>query len=276
MAAIKGKRAQARGGRTSGQEVSQMPPLDELALQRLGRGFEQAFEDLAGKVRANEVEDPAAYWADFAARALNRLLLLEPPAIELATAVLPFHARHRITTELFGIMGGGTGGGPTVDVLLQVRFDTEAVSAGFGIPLILRIVNSFGPVASGVWSEVREIAGKLNRITSAGRIVMIGFPDEFVQQPYNIETPIVAMPTAIVAGMKDPPHPSRACNLSHFANDLASGWFGDATLSGQDGSTSLEAFLAAFDVANLLRVRVTHDGSRHDPGTSSRFPALRR
>jgi hypothetical protein len=233
-----------------------LAPLDEIVLNRLGSGFETAFARLAEDIRADRVDDPAVYWAEFTALALNRLILREPPAIERNVAVLPFHDKHEIRTELFSVMSGGGKGGPTVDVLLQVWYETESLSAAFGIPLIMRTVPSFGAIPQALWSELREIAAKLNPTTPAGRIVLIGIPDMFEGQGYSSPEPVVALPATMVAGMTKPPYPSRARGLTHFAYDLASGWIGDPALSGRGQSPMLNEFLGFFDVAHLLRVRI--------------------
>jgi hypothetical protein len=240
-------------------------PLDEQALNRLGSGFEVAFVKLAEKVRADQIDDPSRYWTEFVAGGLNRTVLREPPAIERTVAVLPFHNRHEIRTELFSVTNGGLHGGPTVDILLQIWCDTESMSAGFGIPLIMRTVPSFGRIPQGLWTELQEISKNLMKTTPAGRVVLIGYPDMFAGLGYAAAEPVVALPVAMIPGMTMPPHSSRARCLTNFAFDLASGWIGDPALSGRGDLTVMNEFLGFFDVTHLLRVRIEQTAPDRTP-----------
>lgn len=219
---------------------------------------------LADECRTGCVDDPATHWAESAARLLHDYGLERPPSAEAAQPMLPFDAPHRITTELYSVARGGLEGGPSIDVLLQVWYNTESLKSAFGIPLLLRCVPSFGPVPQHIWTELREASHALNAFTCAGRVLLIGHPDPFATRFEAIidSSAIYALPTTLLAGMIDPPRGLSGQVLEHFPDDFVSGWVGDPALADENGSPKLSAFLRTFDVIHLLRLRIDQAGKK--------------
>jgi len=243
-----------------------LSPPDNIILRDLGNALRVTLRGLGERCREGLVDDLTESWAQSAASLLD-FGLERAPSVEMSQPTFPFCAPHRVTTELYRVANGGLGGGPSIDVLLQIWFNTEAIRTAFGTPLLLRRVQSFGPVAPGIWAELREISLLLNTITCAGRVLMIGHPDPFETRPSTVidskpmyalprTTPMYALPTTLLAGMINPPHGLSGQILEHFPDDLVSGWIGDPALGGESGSLKLDAFLGTFDVNRILRIRI--------------------
>lgn len=235
-----------------------MTPLDESALHHISDAMRWSMQKMAKQCREDAVEDLADYWVDLVASSLGRMPLLWPPMTTPGQLPLPFQAPHRIETEVYVVGAGGLLGGPTLDVLLQVWFETESMSASFGIPIMMRRVPSFGLIPREIWAELRETARRLNQITPSGRLLLVGHPDPFAGWPNTVvrHTDAYALSTILAAGMIEPPRGLSGRMLEHFAYDLASGWIGDPALAGGDTSPELSAFLSIFDTARILRIRI--------------------
>lgn len=235
-----------------------MTPLEDVALHHISGAMRVSLKRLVEKSQEDAIDDPADYWVDLVASALNGMPLLWPPMVDSGQSPLPFEAPHRIETEVYLVGSSGLLGGPTLDVLLQVWFETESMNAAFGIPLLMRRVPSFGPVPRAIWDERRETALRLNEITPCGRLLLLGHPDPFGAKPHHVisEAPLYVLSTILAAGMTDPPRGLSGVILEHFAYDFASGWIGDPVLSGGRKSPELNAFLSYFDTARILRIRI--------------------
>ncbi len=239
-----------------------MMPESE-ALNHLSGAFGTSLKWLARYCRENPDGDAAEYLVNLMAGALNGKQIVWPPVVDPGQPMLPFVLRHRITTELFSVGGGGMRGGPTVDVLLQVWFETESMHAAFGLPLLLRPIRPEGPVPRAVWDELRDTARALNKFTPSGRLLLIGHPNPFQWETQlgPVPTDIYALSSVMAAGMADPPRGMAGRILAHFDYDLASGWIGDPALAGDAASPQLAHFLSHFDVAHLLRIRIRKDNA---------------
>ena len=237
-----------------------MTPLDDIALHHLGGGIRASLKHVAARCQAGGVDDPARAWVDCLGSRLHNMPLSWPPMSQRNQPVLPFSKPHRMTTEAFVSGGGGMAGGATVDVLLQIWFETESMATAFGIPLLLRCVPASGPIPPGVWAELRDAARQLNQVTGSGRVLLIGNPDPF-EWKHSTEhaSDIYAISTIMLAGMTDPPRGGSGRHLGQFDYDLVSGWIGDPTLAGTDREGNMPYFLSLFDVAHILRIRIRKD-----------------
>jgi hypothetical protein len=234
---------------------------ERVALNHLSGAFRACFKRLAQHCREFPDGDAAGYWVNLIAAGLSELRLVWPPVVDQGQPILPFVDIHRLTTEVFRVGGGGLRGGPTVDVLLQIWFETESMNAAFGLPLLLRPIASNGPVSQLVWEELREAARDLNQFTPSGRILLIGHPDPFQWETMygRVPTDLYVLSTVMAAGMTTPPRGMSGRILEHFDYDLASGWIGDPALAGDASSSHMASFLSHFDVAHLLRIRIRKD-----------------
>ena len=235
-----------------------MSPPDDLILKNLGQAIQVTLKNLCDDQQRGLVANLADHWVQHLARATN-FGVERPPAVEREQMILPFESPHRFMTELYSVTGGGISGGPTVDVLLQVWFNTESMKTSFGIPLVFQVVPSFGPVPNDTWNDLRETAVGLNNFTAAGRIIVVGNPNPFETQGWfgRSESPLYGVSTTLLAGMTTPPRGMSGRILEHFAYDLISGWLGDCMLGGNMPSAKLTDFLSFFDIRHLLRLRVT-------------------
>jgi hypothetical protein len=235
-----------------------MLETNEQILNNLGRAIQVTLENLCERCQAEQVDEPGSAWASTLVSSINGLWLDRLPATEPGQRALPFSSPHSISCELYRVAGGGMAGGPTVDVLLQVWYDTESLKVSFGIPLLIRQVPSFGPIPASLWLELRDTCRMITGFSCAGRALLIGHPDPFHLKPGALidSTALYAVPMTLLAGMIDPPRGMSGHVLEHFAGDLVSGWIGDPALAGY-GSVSLTDFLKTFHVTSIVRLSVT-------------------
>lgn len=230
----------------------------KLVLNRLADAFRTGFEWVIEKARAGETTDLAETWVELLASGLEDVSLLAPPAVDHNEPLLPFINTHTLKTELFFVVAGGLTGGPTIDVLLQVWFDTEDRSGGFGVPLFFRSVSTAQPIPTAIWSELRDAAARLSAVTPAGRILLFADRDGFDlgANTFARNEPMLVMNANTFVSMREPPRPRSGRLSYHFADDLASGWIGDPRLSGRSSSAPLDDLLRDFHVHHILRIRV--------------------
>lgn len=238
-----------------------LKPETELAINRLGDALQTSFKWIAKRDRENAIDDIAEEWAEFTASALQDVRLMAPPIVDHTEPFLPFVETHKIRTDLFRVARSGMRGGPRLDVIFQVWFDTEDASGGFGVPLIMTKIPSHGRMPDLVWSDLREAAKKLNVATPSGRIVLFGKGPEFDWSGGRISRyyPILVMNAHTFASLRSPPHPVSGRLHYHFCDDLASGWIGDPALSGRESSPVLDEILSNFHVGHVLRISILRD-----------------
>ena len=110
----------------------------DLSVNSFQKAFRTAFNWIVERDREAGVDDFPSAWVELVSSALHDVRLTATPAIDSKSPPLPFAQTHRITTELFHVARSGMRGGPTIDVLLQIWFDTEEMFFGYGVPLIFR------------------------------------------------------------------------------------------------------------------------------------------
>ncbi len=236
-----------------------LTPLDDITLHHLGSAAKTLLSKTAQGCRDGSVSDPADHFAVTMASFLDGIVLTYPPVVDRHQGTLPFTARHEVAADVFKVARGGSGGGPTIDLLLQIWCETESMNVAFGVPLLMRRVPSFGPIPRDLWDQLGESARALNAVTGSGRLILIGEPDPFYRGPdelFRDTHGVSALPTLMIAGMLNPPRGVSGRFLDWFCDDLVSGWIGDPALSGRGASRVLEDALQFFDIARLLRIHI--------------------
>lgn len=232
-------------------------PENDLQIANLGTAFWTAFESVIESHSKSPVPDMALAWADLLHSGLQDVHLSGSPAVDHRQKLLQFMHPHRITTELFHVAGGGMQGGPWLDLILQIWFDTEYASGGFGVPLMMQRVPPVGPVPRPIWDELRETAGEINVATPSGRVILFREtgPISRDDMPWADYHPVVMNSFGLTA-LRYPPHPIYGRRLDLFCEDLASGWIGDPMLSGRESSPVLDELLSNFHVGRILRISI--------------------
>lgn len=240
-----------------------LKPETELVINRLSGALKTSFEWIVKRDRENAVDDIAKAWAELTASALQDVRLMAPPIVDHTEPFLPFVEKHRIRTDLFRVAQSSLRGGPRLDVIFQVWFDTEDASGGVGVPLIMKKIPNHGRMPDLVWSDLREAAKKLNVATPSGRIVLFSEGSDFDWGETRLlrYNPIIVMSAHTFASMHSPPHPVSGRLHYHFCDDLASGWIGDPALSGRESSPVLDEILTNFSVGHVLRISISRDGT---------------
>lgn len=240
--------------------------LTDHHIDLLWRVFARAFRQAAEADRESRCADLAGHWVGQLSAFLNGQPLTRMPETDPATPPLPFLQSHHVSAEAYTVARGGMRGGPPVDVLLQIWFDTEDMLCGYGIPMLFHRINARGRMPETEWTELAGICRHVLMATPAGRLVFFGRDRDFSWTRGEIldsPNPIIANDMHSFAGTRLPPAPIRGRGLELFCRDLASGWAGDPALSGLTPSALLDDFLATCHVQHLLRVRIGRD--RQDP-----------
>ena len=156
------------------------------------------------------------------------------------------------------------GGGPTIDLLLQVCFDTEDMICGYGTPMIFRSIPPQGRLSDLMWQDLKETCREVTRATPSGRIVFLS-NDEYGFESFlrhNTDACwMFATDMHSFAGSVIPPRPLRGRRLKDYCLDLASGWIGDPVLSGQTPRQLLDDLLTMLNVAIVLRITVVREST---------------
>ena len=238
-------------------------PENKLVLNNLASGFRTSFEWVSQRDRQTGGIDLAATWVDIAAGGLQNIYLKGPPNVDHNEPFLPFVQAHRLQTEVFSVLRGGMRGGPSIDVLLQIWFDTEDMVGGFGVPLLIRRIPSAGAMPNAIFEELQETAKKLSIATPSTRIILFADQEDFDWGPAKITRhhPIIVVNAHTFASFLRPPHPISGRMLYHFADDLASGWVGDPALSGREKSLVMDEVLGTFTINHVLRVHIEKETS---------------
>ena len=230
----------------------------DLFIDNLGKAFSTAFTWIVERNRETGIDDFAGAWVDLLASALQDVRLTATPAIDADAPPLKFLQTHRIATEVFVAARSGMNGGPTIDVLLQVWFDTAERLCGDGVPLIFRIIPHSGRMPDLMWSELQDVCLKVSQATPCAKVVLIAEDRDFdwYGRGYWDKNPMIAADAHSIAGQRHPPAPIRGRRLDAFCQDLASGWTGDPALSGMEGSPFLDELMTNFQIGHVLRIRV--------------------
>jgi hypothetical protein len=215
----------------------------ELSIERLQNAFRTAFDWTLEQDRNGEIADFATSWVDLLASALQDVRLTAAPSVDSKQPEFPFLGVHRIKTEVFDILRSGMRGGPTIDVLLQLWFDTEETICAYGIPLIFRRIANSGRMPDLMWHDLQDTCRKLTLATPCARMIFVakekGF--DWYQDGSSFWDPnaIIATDAHSFAGARLPPQPVSGRKLDALCLDLASGWIGDPALSGRDSTPVL-------------------------------------
>jgi len=230
-------------------------------IDQLGKSFLTGFQWISRRDAEAPVAELAIEWAELIASALNDVRLTAPPTVDDRQPFLPFIKTHRIGTELFHVAQSGMRGGPRLDLILQIWFDTEHASGGFGVPLLMQRVPRTGAMPEPMWHELRETAQKLNVATPSGRVVLLRRGvDLSSDRPSDYDAHPVVMNSFTLASTRSPPHPVYGRRLDQTCHDLASGWIGDPALSGRESSPVFDEILGNFHVGRVLRIAIRQEG----------------
>lgn len=239
----------------------------ELAFEGLASAFRTAFTFTFENDREckGTLPDFAGEWVDLVASALDDARLAAHPAIDGTSPAFPFAGHHHIRTQKFIVARSGMRGGPAIDVLLQLWFDTEELLCGTGLPLVFRRIETAGRIPDLMWSDLRDICRRITLATPSGRMVFIakgaGFDWWGDGSLFFSPNPILAVDMHRFAGTRLPPAPLNGRRLDAFCQDLASGWIGDPALSGMESSPVLDEVLSNFQINHVLRVTIARDST---------------
>lgn len=236
-------------------------PHSDPYIDHLKGAFLHTFKTVLAEDRNEDIRDFGASWAELTAKCLDDVRLTAAPGIDIDSPVLPFIEIHRLKSELYTVARSGMRGGPTVDVLLQIWFDTEEMLAGYGMPLVFCKVAKTGRLPDALWGDIRETCRHINMATPSGRLVFVA-PEKkysFGSEYFEEYSTISAIDMNSFSGTRLPPEPLRGRRLDALCQDIASGWFGDPALSGLHPSSLLDEFMKTCRIENLLRIKITRD-----------------
>lgn len=240
-----------------------LKPETQFSIRRLSDALQSSFDWIIRRDRKEALDDIGTTWAELIADTLKDVRLVAPPVVDYSEPFLPFIELHRIRTFLFDVAGGGMRGGPRLDVLFQVWFDTEDSAGGFGIPLLMRKIPASGRMPLDTWDELQEASRKLNVATPAGRIMLFGDGADFDWGETRLTRyhPVIVMSTQSFASLRAPPHPVFGRSMEHFSYDLASGWIGDPAISSRTRSPVFDELLSNLHIGQILRISVERERS---------------
>lgn len=248
----------------------------DLSITHLKNGFRTGFDWVLDRFWDGEVADVVEAWSDLVASALDDVILTETPVLDPNQPPFRFIDKHRIKTHLYSSARSGMRGGPSIDLLLQIWFDTEESCCGFGIPLLFRTIPKNGRPPTPMWEELQEDCRWLLKATPCARAVFISedrgfdwFQRSGLRQP---KEGLIAIDANRVAGARNVPLPVFGRSLDDFCLDLASGWIGDSALSGREQSSLLDPMMEMHQVHSILRIRVCRENpERHVEQGRMRF-----
>ena len=236
-------------------------PDTEFAIDRLGSSLTSSLQWLSKQDREGGVLNLAETWVNLIASGLQGARLNSPPHLDPSSPYLPFIETHRVRTDHFNVLGGGMRGGPTIDILFQIWFDTEEIVGGFGVPLVFRRIPSAGPRPAPIVEEIQDVARRLTVATPSARIVLFADQQDFDWGPTRAmrHHPILVVNAHSFAALRRPPHPVLGHAYFHFTTDLVSGWIGDPVLSGREETPVLDEVMMTFSVHHVLRLRIERE-----------------
>lgn len=235
----------------------------DLSIDRLAGAFQTTFDWIVERDRKGEVQDFAGEWVDLLASGLHDVRMTATPAIDAQQPGLPFVEVHRITTETFFVARSGMRGGPAIDVLLQLWFDTEEMVCAYGIPLIFQRIANSGRMPDMMWHDLQEVCRKITMATPCARVVFVAKESDFEWfrdgSRFWDGNAVIATDAHGFAGACLPPAPVSGRRLKAFCQDLASGWIGDPALAGREPSAILDEVMSNFLISHVLRIRVERE-----------------
>jgi hypothetical protein len=204
------------------------------------------------------------------ASSLNTVRITDMPPVDPLQTLFPFVTEHRLNVTCFDVLRAGLGGGPTIDMLVQLWFDTEDVQVAWGVPLMFRHIPASGRLTDLDWLDLREGCKHLCLASPSGRIVFMAdekYFDWYLPTGEIRRQRFLAMDAATMAGTRSPPTPIMGRSGENFCLDLAAGWIGDPALSGRADGRLLDDLLHTCHVRQILRIHVTelHPSERFAP-----------
>lgn len=236
---------------------------DDLYIDSLHLAFKTAFQWVRDRQEDGEVKDFAGDWADLVASALRDVRMTAIPGVDGQNPPLPFIVTHRVETELYHVARGGMAGGPTIDLLLQIWFDTEDMLCGYGIPLVFRTIPQSARMSDFMWHDLQDLCRLVTLATPSGRLIFLsdeGNFEWFKHSSWRSQRWMLVSDMHSIAGGRLPPRPARGRLFNDFCLDLASGWIGDPALSGLKPSKLLDDFQSTFSISHLLRIKIVREG----------------
>ncbi len=128
-----------------------LSPETEYTIHQLADAFYASFKWIASRHHDAPIADLAGSWAELMASGLQDTRIMAPPIVDYDEPHLPFIEVHTVKTELFTVARSGMLGGPPLDLILQIWFDTADMKGGFGIPLHFRGIPSAGVIPEDIW-----------------------------------------------------------------------------------------------------------------------------
>ena len=247
-----------------------MEQSQTLFIRRLDKALLAAFEWVADVHRERGVPDIASAWGDMLASSLNDARITDMPLVDDRQTLFPFVTEHRLNVTCFEVLRSGLGGGPTIDLLFQLWFDTEDVQVAWGVPLIFRRIPENGRLTDMEWLDLRDDCKHICKATGSGRIAFMAddrYFDWYNRHGEIAHQSILVMDAATMAGTRSPPIPIFGRSCETFCLDLASGWIGDPSLSARAPDSLLDDLLQTCHVRQILRIHVTevHPSERFAP-----------
>jgi len=248
--------------------------MTELSIDRLCKALETAFTWTIEAMLKQPGIDPAQYWADLVASGLDQVRITALPEVSHFQRPFDFVSIHRIIAERIEVLRGGMMGGPNIDLLFQLTFETEEADFSVGVPLVFQLVENTGRMPQLRWKELRDLSQRLLRRTPAGRLVFISRNGPFsvfgIRSEGAIRNRLLGAAMAQFAGLLLPPKPVSGRQLTDFCVDLASGWIGDPALGVDAQVDFVEPFLTEFNVGSILRLTISLDPGVPQPPRQQR------
>ena len=112
-----------------------------------------------------------------------------------------------------------------------------------------------------MWSDLQDVCRRVSLATPCARVVYVAMDQDFdwFSRAYLGKESIIAADAHSVAGQRLPPAPVRGRTLDALCQDLASGWTGDAALSGMESSPILDEVMTNFRIDHVLRIRIVRE-----------------
>ncbi len=236
---------------------------DDLHIDSLHLAFKTAFQWVRERQEEGDVLDFAGEWANLVASALSDVRITAVPGIDGHNPPLPFIVTHRVETQLYHVARSGMAGGPTIDLLLQILFDTEDMMCGYGVPIVFRTIPRSARMSDFMWHDLLDLCRLVTMATPSGRLVFLADEGRFDWFKYGAlvrQNWMLVSDMHSIAGGRLPPRPTRGRLFNDFCLDLASGWIGDPALSGQAPSKLLDDFQSTFSISHLLRIKIVREG----------------
>lgn len=234
----------------------------DLSIDRLYSAFETSFNWAIDQNREGTSTDLPAAWVDIVASGLDGVRLTAAPVIGAHQPPLKFIETHVISTQRFYVARSGMAGGPKIDVLLQLWFDTEETQWACGIPLIFRKVKQTGRMPDLAWADLQQLCRLITKATPSARVLFIAEKrdfDRYGESSYIGYNRLIASDANSLAGAKLAHTPLAGRTMQELCRDMASGWIGDPALSGKEEGGLLAQIMQVHQIDHVLRIRIDRD-----------------